>query len=424
MLRPLAVAVLLAAPGALPLAAQEDPPPRVTAAELLGARAAGPHHRVADAVDAEGYYYRFDLRTDFGDMPAEGLSLLDVRLRELDALVQLEQVSKGEVFARAAGGAVVQVGRGVVSVVKDPVGTAKGIGGGLRRFGINLGRKAKRAAADVKDAATTTDEERARAMEQGPDPRSGGEKAKDAAGGAANALFGVNSAARRWARKLGVDPYTTNPVLAQALRDFGKVDAAGGIAAKIALPIPPLATTTADVGELVWGADPEEVRKVNEARARELHVAPEVANALWRSDAFTLTAQTRLIAALHAVKPEAAASWVATAVEAEDEREALFHVESAEMMRRLDRERPAAALLPDNRTLVVRSGGTAIALLPVDHVRWTADFAEQARELAQHAKAELRASRVELRVSGTVSERARRGLAGLGYVVREGEPLS
>jgi hypothetical protein len=424
MVRPLAFAALLAALVPLPLAADDEPPPRVSAADLLGARAAGPHHRVVDPVDAEGDYYRFDLRTDFGDMPAEGLSLLDVRLRELDALVQLEQVSKGEVFARAAGGAVVQIGRGVVSVAKDPVGTAKGIGGGLKRFGVNLGRKAKRAAADVKDAATTTEEERARAMEEGPDPRSGGDKTKDAAGGVASALFGVNSAARRWARKLGVDPYTTNPVLAQALRDFGKVDAAGGIAAKIVMPIPPLATTTADVGELVWGADPEELRKVNEARARELQVAPEIASALWRSDAFTLTLQTRLIAALHAVRPEAAASWVATAVEAEGEREALFHVESAEMLRRLDRERPAAALLPDNRALVVRSGGTAIALLPVDHVRWTADFAEQARELAARAKAELRASRVELRVSGTVSERARRGLAGLGFVVREGEPLS
>lgn len=424
MFRPLACSALLAALVPLPLAAREEPPPQVTAAGLLGARATGPRHRVVDPVDAEGYYYRFDLRTDFGDMPAEGLSLLDVRLRELDALVQLEQVSKGEVFARAAGGAVVQIGRSVVSVVKDPVGTAKGIGGGIKRFGVNLGRKAKRAAADVKDAATTTDEERARAMEEGPDPRSGGEKAKDAAGGVAHAVFGVNSAARRWARKLGVDPYTTNPVLAQALRDFGKVDAAGGIAAKIALPIPPVATTTADVGELVWGADPEEVRKVNEARARELQVSPEVANALWRADAWTLTLQTRLIAALHAVKPEAAASWVATAVEAEDERAALFHVESAEMMRRLDRERPAAALLPDNRTLVVRSGGTAIALLPVDHVRWTTSFAEQARELAARAKAELRASRVELRVSGTVSERAKRGLAGLGFLVREGEPLS
>lgn len=424
MVRTLACSALLAALVPLPISAQEEPPPQVTAAGLLGARATGPRHRVVDPVDAEGYYYRFDLRTDFGDMPVEGLSLLDVRLRELDALVQLEQVSKGEVFARAAGGAVVQVGRGVVSVAKDPVGTAKGIGGGIKRFGVNLGRKAKRAAADVKDAATTTDEERARALEQGPDPRTGGEKAEDAAGGAANALLGVNSAARRWAQKLGVDPYTTNPVLAQALRDFGKVDAAGGIAAKIALPIPPVAATAADVGELVWGADPEEVRKVNEARARELQVPPEVANALWRADGWTLTLQTRLIAALHAVKPEAAGSWVANAVEAGGEREALFHVESAEMMRRLDRERPAAALLPDNRALVVRSGGTAIALLPVDHVRWTTSFAEQARELAARAKTELRASRVELRVSGTVSERAKRGLAGLGFVVREGEPLS
>lgn len=416
---------LLATLALVPSAAHagDEAPPKVTAAGLLGARAQGPGYRVADPVDASGYFYRLDFRTDYGDMVVDGLSMLDMRLREMEALKKLDEVSKGEVFAKAAGGAVVNVGKGVAAAVKDPAATAKGVGAGVKRFGVNLGRKAKRAGDDVKDAATTTEEEKAAAA-QNPDTRTTEDKAKDAAGSVANSALGVNKAARRWAQKLGVDPYTTNPALSKALLDFAKVDAAGAIAAKVVVPIPTLASSAASVGNLVWGQDPEALLKLNEGRAAELQVAPAVAKELWRNKAFSLTLQTRLIAALHAVKPEGAGSFVESAVEADSESAARFFVESAEMMQRLDKELPVAGVLPDTRALVVRSGGTAVVLLPVDHVRWTDKLAGQAREVSERAKSELKASRVELRVSGTVSAQAKKEFAALGFVVREGEPLS
>ena len=48
----------------------------------------------------------------------------------------------------------------------------------------------------------------------------------------------MNGAARRWAQKLGVDPYTNKPVLHDALVSIGKIDAAGSLAVKVAVPIP------------------------------------------------------------------------------------------------------------------------------------------------------------------------------------------
>lgn len=89
------------------------------------------------------------------------------------------------------------------------------------------------------------------------------------AGRAANSVLGVNAAVRRWAQKVGADPYTTNAVLRKALEDIAKVDAAGSIATKVAVPIPGVVGMTASVGNLVWGKDPEEVRKINEAGLRE-----------------------------------------------------------------------------------------------------------------------------------------------------------
>jgi hypothetical protein len=46
--------------------------------------------------------------------------------------------------------------------------------------------------------------------------------------------------------------------------------AAGGVAAKGVVPIPMVVSSTATVGNLVWGKDPEELLKYNEQRLKEL----------------------------------------------------------------------------------------------------------------------------------------------------------
>src|SRR5437660_1168312 len=119
-----------------------EPTPAARASKILPAKLLeGPHYTVADAVTTEGFYQKFHIASDYGDFDANGRTMLRVRLAEVDALTRLAEVSRGEEFAKAAGTAVLDVGKGVASVVKDPAGTAKGIGTGLKRFGTNLGRK-------------------------------------------------------------------------------------------------------------------------------------------------------------------------------------------------------------------------------------------------------------------------------------------
>jgi hypothetical protein len=90
----------------------------------------------------------------------------------------------------------------------------KGVGAGIKRVGVNLGRRTKRAAASASDTGESAD-----------------------GGNAVSHVMGVSAAVRRWAQKVGVDPYTTNTVLQKALADVAKVDAAGSIATKVAVPI-------------------------------------------------------------------------------------------------------------------------------------------------------------------------------------------
>jgi hypothetical protein len=412
MARTMALGVSLVAAIALGAAGSGfEPPGTFQASKILAAGLLrGPHHTVAEEVKEEDFYQHFHIRSDFGDLDAPGRTVLRTRLEEVEALARLDEVSKTEVFVRAAGGAVLDLGKGVVSAVKDPVSTVKGIGRGLKRLGVSLGRKAKRAADRV-----TKDDKKPEGEQ-----KSAEEKALDAAGGAANSVFGVNAAAREWAKKLGVDPYTTNPVLHDALVDMGRIDAAGSIAVKVAVPVPMAVAATATVGGLVWGADPEAVRKENERRATELGVSKEVAGRYFVNGNYTLTSQTRLIAALHAVGVPGTADYLDAASEAADEREALFFVESAEMLAGLHKTEPVSAILEDSRAMVARTGSQAVALMPFDRLRWTESLKDSAREIGARSRKELGATALTVQLSGQATPTARARLRAAGWTVREG----
>jgi len=395
---------LLAAAGLrLSAAPADEPPPSFTAAQLLApAQVKGPHHTVASAVQTEGYYHVFHIQSDFGAADAVGRSLLAVRLREVEALAQLEEVSKTEVFLAAAGQSVINVGKGVANVVTAPTDTAKNLGSGIKRWGVNLGRQSKRAV----DSAT------------GDDPAERSKQGDNAAVSAGKAVLGVSKASRRWAQKLGVDPYTTNMVLRQALDDIGQVDAAGSIATKVVLPVPGVVGMTATVGDLVWSKDPEELRKLNEQRLKELGVPDAPAKRLSLNSAMTLSYETRLIAALYAVKVPGGDDRVVAAADSRHEREALFHVESAELLQKLHARTPFTALLEDSlATVAVTANGQAFVLLPVDWLRWTAANDSSLQEIDTRARKELKATSLTIVLTGKASQTTSKELTGRGWKI-------
>ena len=96
---------------------------------------------------------------------------------------------------------------------------------------------------------------------------------------------------------MGADPYTTNALLKKALTDIGQIDAAGGIATKVVVPIPPVVSATANVGKLVWAKDPEALLKRTSKASRSSARAAAAIKKLYLSKGFTLTL-------LHAPRPE------------------------------------------------------------------------------------------------------------------------
>ena len=367
----------------------------------------GPHHSVDKKVKVEGFYFVFSLKTDFGDLKPVGRDVLKKRIKETAALEALNEVSKTGVFLESAGRSAESMGKGLVHVAKDPKGTAKGLGAGIKRFGVNLGRKSKRVAEDVTD---DDDDEK--------EKTSTGEQAENVA----DSLLGVNTSARVWAQKLQVDPYSRNPILQKTLLEIAKIDAAGGIALKVVVPIPTAVSTTSSVGGLVWSKDPEELRKTNEAGLKAVGVSEDVSGKFFRNDHFTLTDQTRFVAALTAVKAKGLADYVDTARHADNPREALFFVESAEMLELQHSQAAVKQILTDSRAMVAASGGRAFALLPIDYLAWTKPVSESATEIAERAKKELGTSGLEMRLTGQASSRSRTGLQAIGWNLKEDVP--
>lgn len=408
----LALLPVVAAMGGAALAATDYEGPRTFESRdvLPASLVQSPLFTVGPQAPTDGYFHDFTIKSEFGDFHVEGRSVLALRAREISALAELDKVSKSEVFLKAAGTSVVNVGKGVAGVVTDPEGTAKGLGEGVKRFGVNIGRRAKRAGESAKGDDQAS----------GEPAKSTGAKTAEAGESVANSVLGVSSAMRRWAKKVGADPYTTNPALRKALEDIGRVDAAGGIAAKVVIPIPAVVGMTASVGDLVWGKDPEALRKMNEERLTALGVSKEKAGAFFRNKPFTLTAQTAFIDALFAVKPKNAADYVETATEAKNERTVLFFVESAQMLQKLAQATPVTAVLSDSRALVAATkDGRAVVLLPVDWIRWTQAYETAAKDIASRAKTELGAQRLELKTSGRMSDLARKNTIALGFKSEE-----
>jgi hypothetical protein len=404
-------------PALLLVAAGYDAPRTFQARSVLPASwLQGPHYKVGSEVGTEGYFQTFTIASDYGAMTAECRSLLAIRINEVKALDALDDVSKGEVFLKAAGGSVLQVGKGVANVATKPVETAKGVGAGVKRFGVNLGRKSKHAAESAKGAVSDADDGK-------DEQRSTGDKAASATTSAVEGLAGVTGASRRWAQKLSVDPYSSNPVLRKALADIGRIDAAGNIAAKVVVPIPAVASVTASANDLVWGKDPQELAKINEQRATEIGVTPEAAKRFFACKAFSPSRQTVFIAALHAVKAKGVADYVDAAASARTELQAQFFTEGATMLQRLHATSPVAAVLEDSNAMVARTAaGRVVALLPLDWIPWTEATDKAASEIDARAKSELGAKALEVELTGKLSDEARRQLAAKGWKVHEDAP--
>jgi len=384
--------------------------PVLKAAEILPPELLkGKYHRVAEDVRADGYLNYYVIDSDFGKFDAEGTPLLRMRVREIEALADLEEISKSDLFLEAAKQAGVDVGRGLWEGVSHPVRSVKtaprGVGGLFKK----IGRRAARGVKMTRELIEVDDDDAS-----GEDP----EEIRES-------YYSVSAGEREWAERLGVNPYSSNETLRNAIRSVNGVEFAGeisfSVASSLAIPIPGLGTVAGIINEAasdIWTNDPYKLRRENILRLQKAGVAEKDIEAFIDHPWYSPAMQTLLLRGLHRMDPVPGAMTVLeVAVEAESEAEARYFLNGVLLMVWFhENEVPvkrvlAASGMPE----VVTTDGRQIAFASLDYLFWGEYFAGA----AQVAVARPVLGKREVWVLGAVSDRARAELAALGVTVRD-----
>jgi hypothetical protein len=409
--RSAAAALVLAASALHAQPAYEQPETRASAlapANLLS----GADFQVDPNVVWEGPMPRFTINSKYGTWQATGREMLGVRVSEIPAFAELDKVSKSDAFASALGNAAVQPIKVAGDLITNPVDTVgnlfSGIGNMVNRAGRTVGTAGQNAADGPAPAAKGIG--KPAAVDQGT-----------AQPGSISDPFGYNAARRDWARKVKIDPYTSNAALSAKIGDVAQASFLGGFAVDVTLGIviAPVhyAAEAYQQGTLeAYQYPPVDVEMRNEARLKAMGIEGRPVRDFFRNRYFTPTLQTTLVVALDSLgNVEGRSDVIPFATNAVSEIQARYVVSSVMLLSQANRSgTPLARVLTLGNVLGASTRDAKLVVAaPFDLISWTKLVDDFAR------RTDLAGPQRSLLVTGTVTPRARQELVTLGWSVSD-----
>src|SRR5712671_4305826 len=322
------------------------------------------------------------------------------------AIVELTQTSKTKVFAQALATNAAAPVAAAGQMVMHPVDTAKGLPAGVGRFFGRVGLGAQR----IKEAATE------------PEESSAGEKAGQVATRTFHTtrdVLGYEQERRGLAKKLHVDPYTTNPILAKQLDDFAVVAfrAHVGVTTAMSVFIPGSMAITATRAVSTWVYDTPRADLIvqDEKGLRALKVPDASIHAFMGNKAFPLSVQTAFVEDLTRVSGvPGSIDIVALASTAESEDQARFLASCLDMLANYhQRQTPLVGIIARGTVIGRDRAGVIIVPAEVDYVSWT----KRASYFAN--RPDLVSPKRTAWLTGQMSPLAKKNFRVLGWSVRE-----
>jgi hypothetical protein len=396
----LALFLINAAPANVP---PIEKPPIIKASEILSPDLLkGPEYTVEQNVETDGYFGSIVLNMEWGQLNVRGSELLKVRISEIPALKELKNISKTEVFAKAAANAATKPIKSLQKVAEDPKETVKGIPSGVGRFFKRTAKAVEKGVDAVKDSDEKDENQT--------------QESKGSSGEALKEISGYNKILRQWAKELEVDPYTTNAMLKKELEGVAKASFAGGFTAKAAIPNAPRPiSTVVRISNLVWDMPPEDLEALNEKKLKAMGVSEDSIKKFLRNRNFTPTTATAFVLSLEELKAvPGIVHAVIAASNADTEDEAYFFLGSAAILKSYHRKTPIIKIGTTGLVITgLTSDGKLIVPAGLDYVSWTEEIAEfaQRKELMPHQKILL--------LSGKFSPTAKKGFTTLGWQLQE-----
>jgi len=378
--------------------------PELKASEILKPELLkGTHFAVRDPVPTNVGMNQFTIDSDFGVFEADGNEMLLQRLKEIDAIARLGDVSRTDEFKKSLLVAAKSPLNSAKNIARDPAQAISNVPKGLMKF---LGR-AKESVQNVGKG--------------GNDARDGS-RMKDA--------IGYSDKKRKIALEMGIDPYTTNTVLQKQLDDLAWASWAGGFSFSVAtLPISGAAgaalTVTgvnSTVEDLLHEKTPSELEQINRAIFRAMGASASDVERILHGGAFTPTQATTFAVHLKALKGVAnrGAFVKAAAEKSTTEADALFCIYTAALMDQINQKTPIARIVMlGDFPICVAKDGTIIVALQWDYAAWTPGAASFTDDVQKLAGKSGQNAHISVDLSGEVSPRLREELEKRGMTVQD-----
>ncbi|MGC1522349.1 MAG: hypothetical protein WA803_12485 [Steroidobacteraceae bacterium] len=393
----------------------ESPPDQSVEALLPESMAAGQNFKVQDPVHSDGLMHRYVLESHFGRFDAYGRVDLELRIREVAALTQLSKISPLDAAASGVSSSVMSEVSTVTDVAKRPVETITGIPRGISHLFRGVVAEGREAASEVKGVA-------ANSASGSGQSQSAVDKGKAAAQHYADRYFGGTAADRRWYKKLGVDPYTSNQVLRQAVHKDAKIDASAAFGMRfVALPEIAGLGIARHAMDAIYNEDPAVLRARQRDTLTALGLTPAEVEHWQNNLVLSPTRQTLLLEAARSLEGVAGrAELFRHAMGLTSETEAKVYLRSVGLLVLVHRQQPLGSLLPGVRLPAARlTDGRIVVCGAFDAVYWTADVAEGERGIRESLPEDQGAAPREIWLEGGVSERARAEFEQLGWRIHE-----
>jgi len=362
----------------------------------------GPYHHVREEVPTYSGANRFTIDSQFGVFEADGNEMLLRRINEINGIAKLKEVSRTDEFKTALAKSAQAPVNAAKRIAADPVGTIESAPKGLMKF-------MSRAGESLKGIGKKED---SNAYE----------------GSQIEQLSGFSDTKRKVAIELGVDPYSSNPVLQHELNGVAKAAFAGGATFSLAtLPVGGaagigLATTEVSnsLNDALREKSPTDLKILNHKYLLAMGVSEREAERFFGNGAFSPTAQTAFVLnlkSLDGVGNRRAFVKLATD-KSSTESDAIFCVQTAALMSKIHKgEKPLARIITvGDFPVCIAKDGTVVAALQWDYGAWTPAADRFARALQAQNKA---SSSYLVAISGVVSPRLRQELETRHFTVED-----
>lgn len=378
----------------------EQPPVQHAADVLPPELLSGPHHRVDDAVGTDGFMRIYRIRSDYGVFEARGDELLRTRVAEIEALAKLDELSAGKEFAEALAKTARSPFVAAWNLVTNPVESLLGV--------------PRRAAEGLRRTAELSKGERGEFEDS-----------------ALAEFFGFEQRKREVAYRLGVDPYSSNPVLQRELNRFAWVSYVGGLGSQFVpftgderQAVAPDPLDTEREAEMLRDYAPEDLRRLNRIELAVMGVSEADTEAFVTHPWYSPRHQSVLVASLAALDLVSnRAALVHAALRAGSEEDAVLYVRTARLLRAYHEQvAPFESIAPfrDGTVVGLTRGGTLVAVLPLDYAVWTRPAHAYANTLKRARLSDGRTiSEREVVVTGSLSPKARAKFETRGIVVTQ-----